>query len=71
MQKEIRADTHHEMALMRKAVETWRSRLSAVKMRGEATAGDRQEVDEDAISSSESIGRRSESSDCLCHFCTF
>ena len=62
MQRESRADIHHESALLRKVVRTWKSRICAAKMRGEA-AGDCEEVDEEGISSSESIGRN-ESSDC-------
>ena len=50
MQRDSRAEAHYEMALMRRAVRTW---ICAVKMRG----GRADDLDEEGISSSESLGR--------------
>ena len=55
MQREIRAETHHELALMRKVVRSWKSRRLGAT--GECE-------EEEGISSSESIGMN-DSSDCL------
>ena len=49
MQRDSRAEIHYQMALMRRAVRTW---ICAVKMRGGS-----EDLDEEGISSSESLGR--------------
>ena len=49
MQRDNRAEVHYEMALMRRAVRTW---ICAVKMRGGS-----EDLDEEGISTSESLGR--------------
>ena len=53
MQRESRAEIHHEMALMRRAVRTWKTWICATKMRG----GSADSEEEEGISTSESIGR--------------
>ena len=59
MQRESRAEIHHNLALMRKVVRSWKSRRLAA-------TGDCEEEEEEGISS-ESIGKNERSD---CHYCT-